>query len=422
MDGDLDMAGAGMGAPGIRVWINDGEQNFSPEYVGGSFSSGFCLNISDFDGDTDEDIVALSYSGGRISFFENNLINPFLIANPESVVFDHERGRYLVSNTNGNNAGFITAIDGDKNMSYFIENMGSPLGMCIAEDKLLVSEADSDSIFGFNLETSEKVFAIRINATGNLDGQAYDNNGHLYVIDTYGRIFKVYLETGKFSLFVSNGLMQYPQDCIYDSVNNRLIVVGWSSQSDIIGVNLEDSTTYTIKETFYGYYDGITQDQFGNVYLSSHYNMGLVLRYSPDFSGDPEIISTNHDEPAGLNYNVFDNILVVPNYGSSELDFIKISVTGCNHEQKVKGSLLYPVYPNPFQNNTNIEFYIDERAKVTLEVFDVLGEQIDLIINRFYLPGLHKLYYNSDGLSSDTYILGLRVNDKLVSSQLMIRR
>lgn len=420
LDGDFDLVGAGMGAPRICTWENDGSQNFTKQYIDGSFNSGFCLTTLDMDNDTDIDIVALGLNSDRVSWFENNMINPYLIDHPECIVFDQLRSRYLVSNPSGNNTGHITAIDGDRNQTYFAEGIENPLGMCMVGDTLFVSDAN-DQLLGFSLETGDQIFSKEMNQQGNLDGQAYDNNGHLFVIDTYGKIFKVYLETGESSVFVSEGLTQYPQDCIYDEINNRLIVVGWSSQSPIQGVSLEDSTVFTIKETFYGYYDGITQDQFGNVYVSSHYNFGLILKFDPAFSGDPEIVSTHHDEPAGLNYNTFDNILAIPNYGGSSLDFIPIMITGEESGYDViQPFKLFQNYPNPFKNYTNIQFLLENDSFVRLEVMDLIGKKIQTIVEDELDSGLYNCRFEPAGLIPGIYLYRLEAGELAYTKKMIL--
>ena len=44
------------------------------------------------------------------------------------------------------------------------------------------------------------------------------------------------------------------------------------------------------------------------------------------FSLPPEIVSTGHNNPAGLHYNIYDNILAVPNHDGGTVDFLEMFV------------------------------------------------------------------------------------------------
>ncbi len=74
----------------------------------------------------------------------------------------------------------------------------------------------------FDLETTLQIDTIPIPIVGNCDGMTYAGNDQLFVIDTWGRIYRVNLATGYKNMFVSSGLTAWTQDCVYDEVNNRL--------------------------------------------------------------------------------------------------------------------------------------------------------------------------------------------------------
>ncbi|MBN2227149.1 MAG: VCBS repeat-containing protein [candidate division Zixibacteria bacterium] len=70
--------------------------------------------------------------------------------------------------------------------------------------------------------------------------------------------------------------------------------------------------------------DGITADNDGNYYVSTWlYN--AVFRFDPDFSEPPVQMTCNHNGPADIYYDVYHDILVVPNYYSDSVDFITLS-------------------------------------------------------------------------------------------------
>ncbi|MBD3374501.1 T9SS type A sorting domain-containing protein [candidate division KSB1 bacterium] len=77
--------------------------------------------------------------------------------------------------------------------------------------------------------------------------------------------------------------------------------------------------------------------------------------------------------------------------------------TGLDTDQK-PGHLpehyaLYQNHPNPFNPSTTIRFEVPERSHVTLRIFDVLGKQVKVLVDREIEPGLHTVVW--DGHAGD---------------------
>ena len=77
-----------------------------------------------------------------------------------------------------------------------------------------------------------------------------DVDGNLYVTDTDAhRIYKVNINDMTYTTFVNTGL-GWPNGIIFDSTNNRLVVLnGGLPDRPLIAVTLEDSTISTVVET-----------------------------------------------------------------------------------------------------------------------------------------------------------------------------
>jgi hypothetical protein len=60
-------------------------------------------------------------------------------------------------------------------------------------------------------------------------------------------------------------------------------------------------------------------------------------------------------------------------------------------------------FPNPFNPSTSIQFALKSDAKVTLRLFDALGQEIRTILNNNYASGNYKIYFNAAGLNSGIY-------------------
>ncbi len=60
-------------------------------------------------------------------------------------------------------------------------------------------------------------------------------------------------------------------------------------------------------------------------------------------------------------------------------------------------------YPNPFNPSTKITFNLATDSKVTLKVFDILGQEVMTLLNGNLVAGGHEVNFNASGLNSGVY-------------------
>lgn len=68
-------------------------------------------------------------------------------------------------------------------------------------------------------------------------------------------------------------------------------------------------------------------------------------------------------------------------------------------------------YPNPFNPSTTIKFTIPESAMVTLSIFNALGEEVALLVNRVMESGTYEVNFNAVGLNSGMYFYRIQAGD-----------
>ncbi len=78
-------------------------------------------------------------------------------------------------------------------------------------------------------------------------------------------------------------------------------------------------------------------------------------------------------------------------------------------------------YPNPFNPSTNIEFALNEMSEVKLVVYDVLGRELETIVNRSMPAGIHTYKFNADNYSTGIYYYSLYVGNGS-SNQVLTRK
>ncbi|WP_199915426.1 cellulase family glycosylhydrolase [Aquimarina spinulae] len=67
-------------------------------------------------------------------------------------------------------------------------------------------------------------------------------------------------------------------------------------------------------------------------------------------------------------------------------------------------------YPNPFTNNIDYAFNLEERTHVTLKLFSLKGAEIDVIIDKVLPAGNHIVKYDGSSLSSGIYIYKMQLD------------
>ncbi len=60
-------------------------------------------------------------------------------------------------------------------------------------------------------------------------------------------------------------------------------------------------------------------------------------------------------------------------------------------------------YPNPFNPSTKITFSLAADSKVSLKIFDVLGQEVASLINQDLTAGVHNYDFNATGINSGVY-------------------
>lgn len=72
---------------------------------------------------------------------------------------------------------------------------------------------------------------------------------------------------------------------------------------------------------------------------------------------------------------------------------------------------LYPAYPNPFNPSTTISFDLPKTSKVTLKVFNILGEKVAVLVSRRLSAGSHSYKWDASNLASGIYLYRLQAGD-----------
>ncbi len=81
-----------------------------------------------------------------------------------------------------------------------------------------------------------------------------------------------------------------------------------------------------------------------------------------------------------------------------------------------------PNYPNPFNPSTTIRFALPEHSRVELSVYNILGERIAMLADKYYEAGYHQIEWNAINIPSGVYFYKLTANNFVdIKKMLLVR-
>jgi len=83
---------------------------------------------------------------------------------------------------------------------------------------------------------------------------------------------------------------------------------------------------------------------------------------------------------------------------------------------------LHANYPNPFNPSTTITFSLAREAQITLEVRNILGQTVELLVNGSTPAGTHSVSFEGRDLPSGAYFVSLRVEGFVQTRSMLLVR
>ena len=104
--------------------------------------------------------------------------------------------------------------------------------------------------------------------------------------------------------------------------------------------------------------------------------------------------------------SIFRNIVHFPDSDWAEFAVLPpVGIINSNEENLTYN--LSQNYPNPFNPATVISYQLPEKGFVSLKVFNLLGEEMDVLVNEFKPAGKYEINFDGSALSSGVYIYRL---------------
>ena len=79
-------------------------------------------------------------------------------------------------------------------------------------------------------------------------------------------------------------------------------------------------------------------------------------------------------------------------------------------------------YPNPFTPTTTIAFHLPQSGRVRLRVYDLLGKEMDVLLEEEKLAGHHKIHFDGRGFPSGLYFYRLEFDGEMKIGKMLLTK
>ncbi|RNC79911.1 MAG: T9SS C-terminal target domain-containing protein [Balneola sp.] len=272
--------------------------------------------------------------------------------------------------------------------------------------KLYDPNGSSSDLFGYSLAKQLQVFVLVKDAV-------HDFHGALFV-GTPGSNNPEGVQTGSVYFFNKDNEQWFMSTEFFDETSGANDHFGISiAQSDLAGLLIGANRSGFENEGkihHYGIYetDGFPNDfevfSFpGNSENSEYYG----TRVSTGQSGDILISSP------------FTTVDGLENVGHVEFYAYELLST----DEPLGEVIEYKLdqnYPNPFNPNTTISYQVRDAGNVTLTVFNILGQAVQVLVDEYKVNGTYNARFDASGLASGFYFYTLEVNDFTSTKKMML--
>lgn len=84
--------------------------------------------------------------------------------------------------------------------------------------------------------------------------------------------------------------------------------------------------------------------------------------------------------------------------------------------------MLLQNYPNPFNPGTTIKYELPRASLVSLQVYDILGREVSVLVNERKDPGVHEVSFDGSNLASGVYFYRLQTENFVSSKKFILMK
>jgi outer membrane protein assembly factor BamB len=260
------------------------------------------------------------------------------------------------------------------------------------------------------------------------------------------RIYKINSATGEtiWEKNVNDSLYHIPNlyDLGVDQLNNVIVTGNNSNMNAIIQIKKLSSLgeelwlqEYNSQGDFNDIPMALALDMDNNIYITGASVNSIFKSYVIKLSTAGELKWEYHLNEISYEQLYLWSIIVKDSslfIGGSLYDFLTKSnifimkldqnlSTGINEIYLKSNSYkLNQNFPNPFNPSTKISYEISQRGIVTLKVFDILGNEVAILVNKELPAGEYEVEFSATGLPSGIYFYQLKAGNFIITKKMLL--
>jgi hypothetical protein len=196
-----------------------------------------------------------------------------------------------------------------------------------------------------------------------------------------------------------------------------------------VAVTFNLGATFTSGDVIPGYVLRIPDGDRANVMSAGKWDNGTwTVEFKRKNSGSEYDFAVPSGGTVDFVHEIFDNVghdHWMDGWDATvyTLDFSNIvSVDGQSGDQLPKSYALSQNYPNPFNPTTSISYDIPQNSYVSLKIFDVLGNEVQTLVNEKQDAGNYTVTFNADGITSGIYFYQLETGNFVTTKKMVLMK
>jgi hypothetical protein len=233
----------------------------------------------------------------------------------------------------------------------------------------------------------------------------WDSKGNLYISSYSGDNVRKFDTNGNdLGLFVTSNLAG-PTNIWFDDNDNLLV-------SDYDGTAVKKFNSNGVFQNNFA--TGLSQSEGVDFFSNGNILIGNGATHSVKMF-DSNGVYIEDFIPNGSGGLITPNAIVIRETNVS-------SVSGDENILNDMGFILEQNYPNPFNPMTKISWRSSVSGRQTLKIFDVLGRELETLVDEYKPAGRHEIEFNARALTSGVYFYKIQAGEFIQTKKMILLR
>ncbi|MBN2092666.1 C10 family peptidase, partial [candidate division KSB1 bacterium] len=142
-------------------------------------------------------------------------------------------------------------------------------------------------------------------------------------------------------------------------------------------------------------------------------------------AGDPSPVFFDTADPADLKNALWPGLGTIRNdqgvYGGNKSQF-RTHLQSTSNKSNAEPVILLQNFPNPFNEDTQIHFYLPETQSVEISIYDCQGRLVNRPTDQIFQAGHHQFHFDARLLSSGVYFYQIKTQKFLLARKMILLR